>query len=278
MDAANGSARFEIYTTPTAATTSFQRRLAIDGDSGLVTVDHALEVGGSVKADGGLRAVGVSIGYDAGGLGYPYAYETVGVALGNENLRLQSPNNVYTHARGAIRTWFDAAGNLMVGGAGGSHESDPTWALPAWSGGGLLTWDAFVLGTLDAANFSSPNKALRDRPSRRRGAPALRHACLEGPESAVYYRGEGSLVDRRAVVKLPRYFEALTRVPGRSVLLTPKIDPPRLSAFAQLAASAVVDGQFEVIAAEGGDPEQEFYWEVKAERADVERLDVEPLS
>ena len=95
----------------------------------------------------------------------------------------------------------------------------------------------------------------------------LIHACLEGPESAVYYRGRGRLREGRATVQLPEYFEALTRTEGRTVTLTAIGREPFL-----LSYEDVVEGAFRV---HGTKPDGEFSWEVKAVRADVEPLEVE---
>ncbi len=92
----------------------------------------------------------------------------------------------------------------------------------------------------------------------------LIHACLEGPESSVYYRGRAQLVDGRAVIRLPDYFEPLTRSEGRTVLLTPEGREPFL-----LSYESIVDGTFNVY---GTRHDGAFSWEVKAVRADVERL------
>ncbi len=102
----------------------------------------------------------------------------------------------------------------------------------------------------------------------------LVHSTLEGPEIAVFYRGEAQLVHGRATVKLPDYFEALTRKEGRTVLLTPEYasDNEPISA---LAASAVTHGTFTVRAADDKHPNETFFWEVKATRADQPTLDVE---
>jgi hypothetical protein len=102
----------------------------------------------------------------------------------------------------------------------------------------------------------------------------LIHATLEGPECAVFYRGQGRLESGRAEVRLPDYFEALTRSEGRTVMLTPccEDDEPVVS---MLAASGIVDGRFTVRAADDRNQRQRFYWEVKAIRADVERLEAE---
>ncbi|MBI4684594.1 MAG: hypothetical protein HY755_05305 [Nitrospirae bacterium] len=102
----------------------------------------------------------------------------------------------------------------------------------------------------------------------------LIHASLEGPEVGVYYRGEARLINGKAVIELPDYFEALTRKEGRTVLLTPKFEKDD-ELISNLAASAVISGKFEVRTIDKYNLEQKFYWEVKALRSDVELLQVE---
>jgi len=100
----------------------------------------------------------------------------------------------------------------------------------------------------------------------------LWHACLEGPESGVYYRGEGETVDGKAVIKLPDYFEALTLPDQRTTQLTERYDDednPSFGCF--LAAGRVRNGQFTV---RSSVPAAKFYWEVKAVRADIPALEV----
>lgn len=104
----------------------------------------------------------------------------------------------------------------------------------------------------------------------------LIHSTLEGPEIAVFYRGEAQLQNGKAEVVLPDYFEALTRKDGRTVLLTPKFDNLD-ELISQLAASGVENGKFKVKTIDGQNPSQKFYWEVKAVRADVAPLEVERL-
>jgi len=104
-------------------------------------------------------------------------------------------------------------------------------------------------------------------------AKRLIHSTLEGPEIAVFYRGEDQLLNGRAEIKLPDYFEALTRKEGRTVLLTPKFDGDEI--ISNLAASSVMDGKFTVRAIDSNNPIQKFYWEVKAVRADQPLLQVE---
>ncbi|HEX3557449.1 MAG TPA: LamG domain-containing protein [Thermoanaerobaculia bacterium] len=122
---------------------------------------------------------------------------------------------------------------------------------------GALSVIGFFTATLK--NFRIPHPAKPDHD--------LVHACLEGPEAAVYYRGVARLVAGQATIRLPDYFEALTREEGRTVQLTAKGREPFL-----LSYEDVVDGAFRV---HGTRPDGEFAWEVKAVRADVEELAVE---
>ena len=113
-------------------------------------------------------------------------------------------------------------------------------------------------------NFDIPDPRYND-PHKR-----LIHSSLEGPEHAVFYRGEAKLKNGKAIIKLPDYFEALTRKEGRTVILTCK------NGWSPLYVDGEIEnGKFIVRTTKNGDPNQEFYWEVKAIRADVPPLEVE---
>ena len=103
----------------------------------------------------------------------------------------------------------------------------------------------------------------------------LVHACIEGPEGAVYYRGESKLENGIMEVELPDYFESLTRLEDRTVQLTPKIEDID-DDISSLAAGRVVNGKFKVKGYNGNNKSQTFYWEVKAVRKDIDKLIVEP--
>ena len=120
--------------------------------------------------------------------------------------------------------------------------------------GGNLTIKGHIMGSNKFFRIEHPTKS----------DAYLIHASLEGPESSVYYRGHAQLVDGRATIRLPDYFEPLTRLEDRTVLLTPEGREPFL-----LSYEAIVDGTFNVY---GTLPGGAFSWEVKAVRADVERL------
>jgi hypothetical protein len=141
---------------------------------------------------------------------------------------------------------------------------DVTNNIPSFvlnSGSGNATFHGTVTGS--AKNFRIPYPGGEPR-------EMLNHSCLEGPEIAVFYRGEAVTAEGEAEIVLPRYFEALTMAQGRTVLLT-QFFGEDTEAFAQLMASPVVDGKFRVrsnVAA------QRFYWEVKAVRSDMTPLRV----
>lgn len=97
----------------------------------------------------------------------------------------------------------------------------------------------------------------------------LVHACIEGPEYGVYYRGEVTTKKGKAEVKLPDYFEALTFDDDRSVLLT-QIFENNDQEFAMLMVSRVIDGKFHIVSSVPG---VKVAWEVKAvRRIGVDRL------
>jgi hypothetical protein len=180
---------------------------------------------------------------------------------------------------------LDVAGSARLSGKIGTLGFEPDSGLPSGWGGGVHTWDVYAEGTVGvgqggalAAYLSSDGTvsgAIKSfviaHPTDREGS-MLVHAAVEGPELAVYYRGEAALAEGTATVTLPAYFEALTRGEGRTVLLTPIRGKGKVSA---LAASRVSKGRFTVTAIDGRNPAQAFYWEVKAIRADVGELVVE---
>jgi hypothetical protein len=125
----------------------------------------------------------------------------------------------------------------------------------------------FIVDTSHVKTFIIDHPIDRDR--------YLIHTTLEGPENAVFYRGSSHLEAGVAEIALPSYFEAATRLDGRTVQLTPRFHGDR-EPVSMLAASAVENGRFRVRAVDGRNAEQAFDWEVKAVRADVQPLWVEP--
>lgn len=90
------------------------------------------------------------------------------------------------------------------------------------------------------------------------------HASLDGPEHAVFYRGEAQLTDGRCEIVLPQYFEDLTHTTGRTVQLTAKGQEPFV-----LSYTDIENGRFTV---HGTSASGWFSWEVKAVRKDLTEL------
>ena len=102
----------------------------------------------------------------------------------------------------------------------------------------------------------------------------LVHACTEGPTADVFYRGQAQLKSGICVVTLPDYFEELTELENRSVMLTPIADENGM--VANLAAYEIEDGQFLVEQIGGYHvPDQRFWWRVDAVRKNT-AFNVEP--
>jgi hypothetical protein len=106
----------------------------------------------------------------------------------------------------------------------------------------------------------------------------LVHCCTETPDAMVEYTGIAQITDRRAVVELPTYFEALVREDSRQVLVTQVLDDepsPDGDVLYRVAASTPKDGRFR-IACDGPDGTR-IAWKVTAPRRDAGGFDVEPL-
>jgi hypothetical protein len=143
----------------------------------------------------------------------------------------------------------------------------------AWAGGvTAATFDQGGNWTMHGSITSGAGKAFRI-PHPLDAAKDLVHGCVEGPEFAVFYRGEGETANGSAEVMLPDYFEALTQKENRTVQLTLLIDDDNPVFGGQIAAGRVKDGKFKVYST---DPAAKFYWEVNAVRGDIDALDIAP--
>ena len=91
----------------------------------------------------------------------------------------------------------------------------------------------------------------------------LVHACLEGPEAGVYYRGESEITNNTEVtIELPSYVDKL------ATNLTVQVTPIYNGIVKTLGVSRVKSNKFTVYG-----ENSEFFWTVFGKRAS---LDVEP--
>jgi hypothetical protein len=93
----------------------------------------------------------------------------------------------------------------------------------------------------------------------------LVHACLEGPESGVYYRGKGEITNGKSIdILLPDYVENLAT--DFTIQITPIYSGKKME---QLYASEVENNSFTVYG-----ENCKFFWFVQGKRGDI---NVEPF-
>lgn len=154
-----------------------------------------------------------------------------------------------------VSTTANISGNFQVG-VGGDFSVTVGSKISCWQ---RLECNAGLNVTQGGKNFRIVHPLDEEK--------YLYHSCIEGPEIAVFYRGEVVLADGRATITLPDYFEALTFPDGRTVLLTQVDDDKEL---AVMAASRIIGGTFHIRASV---KDATVAWEVKA----VRRLGADPL-
>jgi hypothetical protein len=94
----------------------------------------------------------------------------------------------------------------------------------------------------------------------------LVHACLEGPEAGVYYRGKGQIKNNRfAIIDLPDYVSHFVK--DLSVQITQIVDNED-TIIVNIAATSVKNNQFKVCG-----QNCQFDWLVFGKRSDI---NVEP--
>ena len=93
----------------------------------------------------------------------------------------------------------------------------------------------------------------------------LVHACIEGPEIGVYYRGSARIQQGFITIQLPNYVPAFAT--DFTVQITPIYEPGQ--PVGTYASTKVVNGSFKVYGPPGS-----FYWLVHGSRG---TLTVEPL-
>ena len=126
-----------------------------------------------------------------------------------------------------------------------------------------ITAKDFVGSVSTASGKSSGAKAF-DIPHPTKDGHRLRHICLEGPESAVYFRGK---VRNRSVIQLPKYWKGLVDYTTITVNLTP------IGAHQNVIVKRVDEDKI-YLQAQGGMPIN-CYFHVYGTRQDIERLVVE---
>jgi len=133
-----------------------------------------------------------------------------------------------------------------------------------------VTNDVDVTGTVTASEVTASGITLTSRkpfdiPHPSKPGWRLRHVCLEGPESGVYYRGR--LTDSN-VIDLPTYWEGLIDPETITVTLT------QIGSSQDLIVDRIEWGK-RVVLRSGSASAIDCYYLIHAERIDGEKLIVE---
>lgn len=157
---------------------------------------------------------------------------------------------------------FIAANNILINASGntigvsvtGGTYINPVRTIAGSASSAVLTWNT---GTSEIY-LNSAKTFVIDHPVDK--SKYLVHACLEGPEAGVYYRGKDTIEHNSKEITLPSYVDKFSD--DFTVLVTPVYK----NKIAHLAASEVIDGKFTV----HSDIPCSFNWLVTGKRGNVE--------
>ena len=131
--------------------------------------------------------------------------------------------------------------------------------------------DINVSGSITASNevtasgITLTSRKPFDIPHPSKSGYRLRHVCIEGPESGVYYRGR---LKGSNIIKLPDYWEQLVHVDSITVQLQPIGDR-------HFHLNVISFDNKEIIIKEADDKPIDCFYHVYGERKDGEKLIVE---
>jgi hypothetical protein len=176
-----------------------------------------------------------------------YAQRSDGVSEFNNDAHYVTKDN------GVFDSAVDSGGNYYYFG----HNAG---IYLRWNGSGLETSHGLLVG----GNLSCTGSKLFDIPHPNKTGLRLRHAALEGPESAVFQRGKAVIPASGEIrIKLPEYFSALCK-PDSATISLQRIG--KQSGICNLTADEVEGNSFMVY----GDPLTRFHWRLEAERKGAE--------
>ena len=207
---------------------------------------NSVAIGGSAGA-AGLGSGAIAIGYLAGGSG------ANSIAVGyNTN----TSTFINTIAIGASASLTAAASNSCYIRPINTHAVSTALSML------LYDTTTFEVVRSNLANSSEVKSFVIDHPKDK--SKYLVHACLEGPESGVYYRGKGEITNGESVnILLPDYVDKL------ATDFTIQITPIFKGKIITLNASEVVNNNFTVYG-----ENCKFFWLVQGKRDNIE---VEPI-
>ena len=161
---------------------------------------------------------------------------------------------------------LDVAGGIAFGSsyAGSSAPSNGA-IIEGYVGIGTSSnsyYPLYVNGTL----YATSKYFIIDHPVPEKKAQhkKLLHACIEGPEVAVYFRGKNDL----NIIKMPDYWDSLVHIDSMTVELTP------IGANQDIYVDSIADNG-DVTIASNTDAPLNYFYVVYGERKDVDKLEPE---
>jgi hypothetical protein len=227
-----------------------------------VRANRAIAIGGG--AGNSLQGTGsVAIGYQAGFTGQNsnsiaigtqaglYGLGSSSIAIGN----LAGPTGL-NYANTIV---LNAKGTAVNPGTGSAFYVAPIRATTDTSN--VIVYNS----TTNEVTYTTGKTFIIDHPTD--STRHLVHACLEGPEVGVYYRGKGTIAPNTisTVITLPAYASAFAN--DFTIQITPIYTPGQISCYP--STTEIVGNTFEVHGQPGS-----FYWHVNASRRPIQ---TEPL-
>jgi hypothetical protein len=184
---------------------------------------------------------GIAIGCNAGSNNQGANAIAIGASAGNAN---QANNSIVISASGGLNNTVSSSCVI-------SPIRQPS-STPIETVYRTLMWNSSTREVVCSTNFNNQSKTfVIDHPTE--SNKYLQHACLEGPEVGVYYRGTGQITnDSETTINLPNYVDKIAT--DFTVYVTP-------ISHVFYSASKVKDNKFTVIGKNG-----EFSWLVYGKR------------
>lgn len=215
---------------------------------------YAIAIGTQAAAINQVSSA-ISIGYLAGN--YQQGENSIAIGKyagygqnGNSGgIYVQKSNSIILNASGTFETWTLLPSAFYVRPIRSDTTSATNYTLQYSTGTSEITYNT-------AKTFVINHPEDNDR--------YLVHACLEGPEDGIYYRGKAEITNNSStIIQLPSYVNKL------GTDFTIQITPIYNSGINTYATSEVEDGTFTVYG-----PNGKFFWLVNGKRSS---FNIEPL-
>lgn len=200
------------------------------------------------------RSGAIAIGYQAG---YTIQGENsiaIGTLAGFGSSTGQAANSIVINALGT---------GVTAAIASATYIAPLRTGVTATTNYGVMLYSAATNEVLYSANQTSAGSKTFVIPHPTNDNKYLVHACLEGPETAVFYRGKGEITDNSyTTINLPYYASLIAKD------FTVQINPIYDGTIKNYNTSEVENNSFNVFGVNG-----KFHWLVHGKRQDIE---VEP--